>query len=357
MLGQFKKYALRAFANAGFDRACISFHSRDALVLVYHGIFDEEKPEPFRYHHTAAEFEAHLDWLGTRCTPVALADFARWKRGEWRPRKPPVLVTFDDGYRNNAVLAAPMLKRKGIPALFFLASGYIESERVLWPDEVFARVCAWTAPALDGPGEATRAIPQDPQQREAVALSIVEECKALSNAQRLGFIADLARETPSCNPLADADAQSFMSWDDVRGLAAAGFDLGSHTVTHPILRSLSRDDLRRELRESRTAVETRTGVPCTALAYPNGRARDIDAAVLAETAGAGYDWAFTVSNRWCSPAADALKLDRISPPGHADLATFAVHASGFRQWLSSAANRAEPALPVSPASGPPSRSA
>ena len=126
MLGQFKKYALRAFANAGFDRACISFHSRDALVLVYHGIFDEEKPEPFRYHHTAAEFEAHLDWLGTRCTPVALADFARWKRGEWRPRKPPVLVTFDDGYRNNAVLAAPMLKRKGIPALFFLASGYID---------------------------------------------------------------------------------------------------------------------------------------------------------------------------------------------------------------------------------------
>jgi peptidoglycan/xylan/chitin deacetylase (PgdA/CDA1 family) len=357
MLRQFKKHALRAFASAGFDRACISLHSRDALVLVYHGIFDEEKPEPFRYHHTAAEFEAHLDWLGTRCTPVTLADFARWKRGEWRPRKPPVFVTFDDGYRNNALLAAPLLKRKGIPALFFLASGYIDGERVLWPDEVFARVCAWTAPTLDGPAETTRAIPQNPMEREAVALSIVEECKSLPNAQRLAFIADLARETPSCDPLVDAGAQSFMSWDDVRALAAAGFDLGSHTVTHPILRSLSPDDLRRELRESRTAVEARTGVRCAALAYPNGRARDIDAAVLAETAAAGYDWAFTVSDRWCRPTAEALQLDRISPPGHADLATFALHASGFRQWLRSAANRAEPALPVPPASGQPSRSA
>lgn len=357
MLGQFKKHALRAFASAGFDRACISFHNRDALVLVYHGIFNEEKPEPFRYHHTVAEFEAHLDWLGTRCTPVTLEEFARWKRGEWRPRKPPVFVTFDDGYRNNALLAAPLLKRKGIPALFFLASGYIDGERVLWPDEVFARVCAWTAPTLDGPAGTTRAIPQSPTEREAVALSIVEECKGLPNAQRLEFIAELARATPSCDPLVDPDAQSFMSWDDVRGLAGAGFDLGSHTVTHPILRSLSPGDLRRELRESRATVEARTGVRCAALAYPNGRARDIDASVLAETGGAGYDWAFTVSDRWCPPAAGALQLDRISPPGHADLATFAVHASGFRQWLRSAANRAEPALLASLATGPPSRSA
>jgi peptidoglycan/xylan/chitin deacetylase (PgdA/CDA1 family) len=357
MTGQFKKYALQAFASTGFDRACISFHNRDALVLVYHGIFDEQKPEPFRYHHTAAEFESHLDWLGCRATPVTLADFARWKRGEWRPKKPPVLVTFDDGYRNNALVAAPLLKRKGMPALFFLASEYIDGARVLWPDEVFARVCAWPEASLDGPDGTTRAIPGEPAEREAAALAIVEECKESTNARRLEFIAELARRTPSCDPLVDADAQSFMTWDDVRSLSGAGFDLGSHTATHPILRSLSPGELRRELRESRAAIEARTGVACTALAYPNGRARDIDAAVLSETAGAGYDWAFTVSNRWCPPAANALALDRISPPGHADLATFAVHASGFRQWLRPRASRAPAPLPTALGSELPSRSA
>jgi peptidoglycan/xylan/chitin deacetylase (PgdA/CDA1 family) len=357
MPGQFKKRALRAFAGAGVDRACVSFHNRDALVLVYHGILAQEKPEPFRYHHTAAEFEAHLDWLGTRCTPASLADFARWKGGEWRPRKPPVLVTFDDGYRNNAVVAAPLLKRKGIPALFFLASGYIENDRVLWPDEVFARVCAWTASTLDGPDGTTHAMPKISAERESLALSIVEECKNIGDARRLDFIAYLVTKTPSCNPLADSDAQNFMSWDDVRALGAAGFDLGSHTVTHPILRSLSPSDLRRELRESRSTIEARTGRPCTALAYPNGRSRDIDGSVLAETAEAGYDYAFTVSNRWCRRSSEDLQLDRVSPPGHTDLATFALHASGFRQWLRSAANRGEPALPASPASAQPSRSA
>ena len=347
MTGAFKKHALSAFARGGFDRACISLHGRDALVLVYHSIVAEEKPEPFRYHHTVAEFEDHLDWLSSRCTPVTLADFARWKRGDWRPRRPPVLVTFDDGYRNNATVAAPLLKRKGIPAVFFLASGYVAGDRVLWPDEVFARVAEWRSTTLDGPDAATQAIPLDRAAREAVATAIVEQCKNISDTRRREFIAYLACETPECDPAADVEVQSFMSWEEARALGASGFDLGSHTVTHPILASLSLEELSRELRESRAAIEARTGQQCIALAYPNGRARDIGASVLAEVAGAGYEYAFTVSNRWCRRTAEPFQLDRISPPGHADLPTFAVHASGFREWLRSAANRAEPASPAS----------
>lgn len=345
----FKKRALRAFARTGMDRACVSLHNDDALVLVYHGIFETAKPEPFRYHHTSAEFEAHLDWLQARCTVVGLDDFARWKRGEWRPRKPPALVTFDDGYRNNATVAAPLLERKGVPALFFLASAYLENERVLWPDEVFARVCAWSAASFDGPDGAPRAVPRDRVERECIALDVVEECKNVSDTRRSDFIAYLARETPGCNPLQDAEAQRFMSWNDARRLAAAGFDLGSHTATHPILASLSIEPLRRELQESRAEIESRTGRPCVALAYPNGRTRDVGETVLAETAAAGYEYAFTVSNRWCRRSADPLQIDRISPPGHADIETFIVHASGFRQWLRAARGTAPPSRSASPA--------
>ncbi len=350
MAAEFRDHARRAFllalTYAGVDRACLSLHHRDALVLAYHGIVGEGKPDPFRYHHTLAEFETHLDWLGARCTPVDLADFSRWKRGEWRPRKPPVLVTFDDGYRNNALVAAPLLRRKGIPGLFFLASGYIESDLVLWPDEAYARICGWPAAALKGPTERVYRIPQNPAERAALALSIVEECKNSTETRRRDFLKYLARETAGFDPHQDADAQTFMTWDDVRALAGAGFDLGSHTVTHPILSSLSSGDLRQELRESRATIEAQTGRPCPALAYPNGRARDISGAVLAETAKAGYEYAFTVSNRWCRQTADWLEIDRISPPGRADAATFALHASGFRQWFKYRAHPAE-ALPAS----------
>lgn len=347
MTGEFKKRALQAFAGAGFDRACVSLHRRDALVLVYHSIVAEEKSEPFRYHHTVAEFEAHLEWIGTRCTPATLADFVRWKDGRFQPSKPLALVTFDDGYRNNATVAAALLQRKGIPATFFLSSGYIGDDRVLWPDEVFARVCAWPNATMEGPAGDRHAVPESSQEREWLAHAIVEECKNATDGGRRDFIARLARETPSCDPLQDDDAQRFMSWDEARGLGTAGFDLGSHTVTHPILRSLGADELRRELSESRAVIEKQTGRPCTALAYPNGRARDIGAAVLAATAEAGYEYAFTVSDRWCNRSAAPLAIDRISPPGHADLPTFAVHASGFRHFIARAMNRSEPASTAS----------
>lgn len=333
VLTQVKNYALSGFAFAGIVRLGVRLHARDALVLVYHGILSEEKAEPFRYHHTVAEFEAHLDWLAAHCTPVGLADFARWKRGEWQPRKPPVLVTFDDGYRNNAAVAAPLLIHKGFPALFFIASGYVDGTRVLWPDEVFARVVAWNGAPLEDPAGAVHVVPQLRRDREALALSVVEACKNCDDARRREFIAYLANATPRVDPLQDHDAQAFMSWSDVRALSGAGFDLGSHTVTHPILSSLSPERLRQELRESRAAIEGQTGLQCKALAYPNGRSRDITDTVLAATGEAGYEFAVTVSNRWCSRSRDPLQLDRISPPGHSSPATFALHASGCRQWF------------------------
>lgn len=335
MLSHVKKYAFSGFSRAGFDRLAVSLHARDALVLVYHGILSHEEGEPFRYHHTVDEFEAHLDWLCGRCTPVGLGDFVRWKRGEWKPGKPPVLVTFDDGYRNNATLAAPLLARKGLPALFFIASGYIGGSRVLWPDEVFGRVLAWTATSLKDPTGGTHAVPEARAPRETLAQSLVEACKNCNDATRCEFIAYLAAETPDVDPMIDAAVQGFMSWDDVRALSAAGFDLGSHTVTHPILSSLSPSDLRRELCDSRAAIAAQTGVQCNALAYPNGRDRDIAGSVLAETAEAGYEFAFTVSDQWCSRTSDALRLDRVSPPGHSNLPTFAFHASGGRRWFPS----------------------
>ena len=70
MLKEIKKAGVSAFARAGIDGLGVRLHAGDALVLVYHAILDEEKGEPFRYHHTIDEFEAHLDWLGAHCTPV-----------------------------------------------------------------------------------------------------------------------------------------------------------------------------------------------------------------------------------------------------------------------------------------------
>lgn len=89
-----------------------------------------------------------------------------------------------------------------------------------------------------------------------------------------------------------------MSWDQLGGLAEAGWEIGSHTRTHPHLTTLDDDALRTELTESRATVEQRLGRPCPTLAYPYG---DHDERVVAAAAAAGYTAAGTLPARLPPP--------------------------------------------------------
>jgi peptidoglycan/xylan/chitin deacetylase (PgdA/CDA1 family) len=76
-----------------------------------------------------------------------------------------------------------------------------------------------------------------------------------------------------------------MSWEQLEQLAAAGWEIGSHTRTHPSLTSLSDADLADELRGSKQVLEERLGRPCVSLAFPFG---DTDDRVRRAAAEAGY---------------------------------------------------------------------
>lgn len=156
-------------------------------------------------------------------------------------------VTFDDAYRSVLELARPILDRFELPATVFAPTAGIDAARPLdWPG-----IDQWHR----GPNE-TELMP--------------------------------------------------MSWDELRMLATAGWEIGSHTVTHPRLTRLDDATLSDELTRSKAACEQQLGSPCTSLAYPYG---DFDARVVAATAGAGYGAAATLPRR-LSPAG-ALQWPRI----------------------------------------------
>jgi peptidoglycan/xylan/chitin deacetylase (PgdA/CDA1 family) len=84
----------------------------------------------------------------------------------------------------------------------------------------------------------------------------------------------------------DADELRAMDWDDLAGLADAGWEIGSHTCTHPRLTQLDDAALAHELRESRATCVDRLGRPCRSIAYPYG---DMNPRVAAAAAAAGYE--------------------------------------------------------------------
>ena len=97
-----------------------------------------------------------------------------------------------------------------------------------------------------------------------------------------------------------------------RTLIAAGWEVDSHTLTHPDLRTLDDAALRRELVESRALLRRDFGVPVAFLCYPAGR---YDARVQAAARAAGYQAATTVEPGIASPSTDPFALPRIRVNG------------------------------------------
>lgn len=86
-------------------------------------------------------------------------------------------------------------------------------------------------------------------------------------------------------PVDSVGAPGVLGWDELCELAAAGWEIGSHTVAHRRLPTLAQEELEWELRESRRQLEEGLGRPCRSLAYPYG---DVDARVVVAAAAAGY---------------------------------------------------------------------
>lgn len=91
-----------------------------------------------------------------------------------------------------------------------------------------------------------------------------------------------------------------LSWEDARALVAAGWEIGSHTCSHPRLTELTDAALVHELADSRERLEDGLGAPCASLAYPYG---DHDTRVVAAAGAAGYRFACLLPDRFPRPSA------------------------------------------------------
>lgn len=89
-----------------------------------------------------------------------------------------------------------------------------------------------------------------------------------------------------------------MSWDDIRRLADAGWEIGSHTCSHPDLTAVDREWAMTELSRSRALCEAEVQRSCVSLAYPFGAH---DGVVVELARDAGYERAVTLGTRLLGP--------------------------------------------------------
>ncbi len=206
----------------------------------------------------------------------------------------PLLVTFDDGYRDNVDFVLPELVRAQLAATFFVATDYLTKRKVFWWDLVAYLVKSTTKPRIEM--NYPRHLQLDLTEREkvlAVLLAVIKTTFALDLNRFLAELADTCAVA-----WGDAEDEQFahshlMTWDDVRTLKQANMTIGSHTRSHRVLQTLPQSALDDELSGSRDDLVRELGEAPLAIAYPTGKPIYDDAGLRAAVTGAGYRLGFS----------------------------------------------------------------
>ena len=256
-------------------------------VFTYHQVV--ERRDPFRPGEPDPEqFRNDLGVIGRLFDVLPLPEAAA-RLAEGRLPARAACITFDDGYANNHSIAAPLLEAAGLPATFFIATGAID-DGVMWNDLVIEAVAHCGDALVVDPELELDVVPRDrPSMTYERLASLLERLKYRSLERRWEAAIRLYRD----NVRAETP-QLMMTREQVADLARRGFDIGGHTVRHPILAELDDDGAKAEIEGCRRWIEEVTGRSPTTFAYPNGRPnKDFKAAHRRMVEDAGFSVAVT----------------------------------------------------------------
>jgi glycosyltransferase involved in cell wall biosynthesis/peptidoglycan/xylan/chitin deacetylase (PgdA/CDA1 family) len=225
-------------------------------ILAYHRV--RSQPQ-YGIDLSTDAFDRQMRWLSRQgYRTLSLQEFSSlWKQESPFPKKS-IVITFDDGHLDTFQLAFPILNKYGFKATLFVNSGLVGKR--FWvggrrPDPVI-----WH------------------EQQPAMYQAHSENWRMYE----------------------------FLSWDQIKSLQQAGWEIDSHAVTHPFLTQLTPQELEKELVESKRTLATRLGGPIDFFCYPSG---DYNKKVQQQVASAGYQGAvvspshYELSYYWDDPYA------------------------------------------------------
>lgn len=263
------------------------------LVLNYHriGVAAESEFDPELFSASVEQFDRQVAYLSRHFDVIGLDDLPR-VLGPQSGRGQHVLITFDDGYRDNYEFAFPVLLAHAVPAAFFLATGFLDQPHLAWWDEVAWMVTHAQVNTIPANRWIDQPVSLDPATR-LKAIQYLLKCYKLTPASETGaFLDELAEQTASGRcPQQLADSM-WMNWDMVREMRDGGMHFGAHTMSHTVLSRLSLDEQAREISGSRDRIEQETSAAPLAFSYPVGKSHAYGPETQAVVREAGYRWAF-----------------------------------------------------------------
>tara|TARA_R110002095_G_scaffold147182_1_gene127243 strand:+ start:25898 stop:26896 length:999 start_codon:yes stop_codon:yes gene_type:complete len=288
-----KELLAKAFDWSGLNRLARSTHLWNGLIVLnYHRIgeahgslFDHDL-----WSASAEDFDQQVRFLSLNFDLVRIHDLDDlWNRNKGRY----VLITFDDGYRDNYEWAFPILKAYNSPATFFLTTGFLDQRKVAWWDEISWMVRSATQSSLPENSWTGDAISLKADNCDQSIKTLLSVFKKLSGDKTEAFLNFLAKKTGAGRCPQEIADQAWMNWDMVREMNEAGMDIGGHTVNHPILANHPEEQQRFEIEHCKQRIEAEINNSISAFSYPVGGKDCFDQRTRDCLKQSGYRWGFS----------------------------------------------------------------
>jgi peptidoglycan/xylan/chitin deacetylase (PgdA/CDA1 family) len=268
---------------------------------------------------TRANFESALRFLAEHYTPVSLHEVLEQSGGRRLPPRP-VLVTFDDAYASVVEFAAPLCRKFGVPAVFFVNAAFLDNQRLAL-DNLVCHVA--NSFGLDAVNAAIRAV-DDKERIQVQSLTEVFSLflPSISLPARRGFCDALVQLARTSEQGLAREAGLYVTSRQLRELSSFNFEIGNHTYTHVNCRSLSESDFDEEVARNKAVLEDISGRLVRSFSVPYGSTADLTPALSAHLRSTGHEAIFLAESVANPTGVDLFEMNRVSVKGRSDAELF-----------------------------------
>jgi peptidoglycan/xylan/chitin deacetylase (PgdA/CDA1 family) len=282
----------------------LSLAGRRLTIVLFHRVLSGPDPllpdAPDR-----RRFAQILRWLGGTFTVMTLRDAVTALEAGGLPRRA-LVITFDDGYADNATEALPELQAAGLPATFFVTTRFMNGG-LMWNDRVIEAVRAWQRQAIDLTALGLPCFTMDTRR-----IRVIREIQQAILYRHFNDRENIATELFSSS--GSTVTRLMMDSRQIRLLHDSGMEIGAHTHSHPILVRLGSEEARSEIATNKALLEQIIGGPVTSFAYPNGRVgEDYTVEHMNMAAELGFNCAVTTMPGTVANLEGRFEIPRFSP--------------------------------------------
>jgi len=260
----------------------------------YHRIGDSSKSQydPNVFSCDEENFEKHLEFYKTDFDLISIDELNTLSINKEKLKNRFALITFDDGYIDNYNLAFPLLKSNNVPAVFFIATDFIEKDILPWWDEIAFLVKNSTQSSLQLKNWDT-AISLTKKSKESYVKDILQRIKIDSSSTMAQKIKNLKLALGLKPSYSTPHKDLFMTWGMLNEMQNDGMTIGSQSCSHNIMSHLSIEEQKYEAQYSKKLLSEKMNREINSFAYPVGGKSAFTAATEDILLESGYELGFS----------------------------------------------------------------